>query len=389
VESNNNLTNRSLNRRQLIRTTSLGAGAALLSAGGLGRYLTASAQDATPSPAGFDAAACYQSFAGATPIKYDRVGDPPYNIALSNSYIGNVWRTQMINMSKAFVEHDDIKPMLSDYQIASSGEDASAQIAQMENMISSGAQAIIVNAISPTALNPTIQRARQDGVIIVAFDATVTAPDVVLVNEDQVEMGKMWAEFLVEQAGTAGKVLMINGVAGTSVDQDRQKGAKDFFAQYPDISLVEVVGKWDPGTAQTVTSQALAANDDITGVWCQGGTDGAVRAFLAANRPLVPFAGEAENGFRKQMLEYKDQFQGMSIGQSPGLVCVSIRVALDLLQGNEVPSSVAVPLPIVTTADLEPGVNVFPDVTDNFFVSINIPACGVDMTFDEIEAQNE
>jgi ribose transport system substrate-binding protein len=368
MKSDDQFLQRYLSRRQIIRAGSFGAAAAAVAATGGGRYLRARAQDATPTA--FDPAACYQSFPDSKPVKYDRAGDPPYNIAFSNGYIGNVWRTQMINMSKAFVEHDDIKPLIKDYQVASSGTDVAAQIAQTENMISAGAQAIILNAISPTGLNPTIQRAREEGIVIVSFDNTVTAPDVVNVNEDQVEMGKKWAEFLVEQTGGKGKILMVNGVAGTSVDQDRQKGAKDVFAQNPDISTVEVVGQWDPGIAQTATSQALAANSDIAGVWCQGGTDGAVRAFLEANRPLVPFAGEAENGFRKQMLQYKDQFQAISIGQSPGLVCVSIHAVLDLLQGN----------------DLQPGVNVFPDAPDNFFVSINIPPCGVNMTYDEINA---
>jgi len=377
---------RYLTRRQLIRASSFGAAVAAVAAAGGGKYLRALAQDATPAPAAFDPTACYQSFPDSKPTKYDRAGDLPYNIAFSNGYIGNVWRTQMINMSKAFVEHDDIKPLIKDYQVGSSGEDVAAQIAQTENMISAGAQAVILNAISPTGLNPTIQRARQEGIVIVSFDNTVTAPDVVNVNEDQVEMGKKWAEFLVDQTGGKGKILMVNGVAGTSVDQDRQKGAKDVFAQHPDMSTVEVVGKWDPGIAQTAVSQALSSNSDIAGLWCQGGTDGAVRAFLEANRPLVPTAGEAENGFRKQMLQYKDQFQAISIGQSPGLVCVSIHAVLDLLQGNEVPSSIAAPLPITTTADLEPGVNVFPDAPDNFFVSINIPQCGVNMTYEEINA---
>src|SRR5205814_6868539 len=144
-------------------------------------------------------------------------------------------------------------------------------------------------------------------------------------------------------------MLMINGVQGTGVDKDRRQGAYAVWQQHPDISYTEVVADWDPGKAQTVTATALAANPDIAGVWCQGGTDGAVRAFLDAGRPLVPFAGEAENGFRKQMLQYKDQFQALSIGQSPGLVCVSMRAALSLLMGEPVPQAVSVPLPSATT----------------------------------------
>jgi len=257
----------------------------------------------------------------------------------------------------------------------------------MENMASAGAQAIVVNAISPTALSPTVQRLRQDGIVVVAYDNVVEAPDIVYVNEDQVLMGQKWAEWLVEQIGGKGKVLMVNGLAGTSVDTDRINGGKSVFSKYPEIQLIEVVGRWDPGAAQQVTATALSTNPDIAGVWCQGGTDGVVRAFLDAQLPLVPVACEAENGFRKQMLQFKDQFQGYSIGQSPGLVCVAMRAALDRLQGKEVPSAIAVPLPEANTADLVPGVNAFPDLPANFFTTIDIPECGIDLSVEQIAAQ--
>ena len=48
----------------------------------------------------------------------------------------------------------------------------------------------------------------------------------------------------------------------------------------------------------------------VDGVWVQGGTDGVIRALLAAKRPLVPVAGEAENGFRQDMLNTEQGIQG-------------------------------------------------------------------------------
>jgi len=368
----------------VLRFSIAGAGAFTVAAAGGGRYLIdrALAQDATPAAAAFDRAACYTPFPDAKNVTYDRIGEPPYSLALSNSYIGNVWRTQMINMANVFVTRPDIAPLVKEWQVASSGEDVAQQISQMENFTTAGAQAIIVNAIDPDALVPAVQNARDQGIVVVAFDNIVNSDDIVFVNEDQYEMGKRWAEFLIEKMGDAGKVLMITGVAGTSVDTDRTKGADDVFGQHSGIETVKVVGKWDPGVAQTATANALAADKDFTGVWCQGGTDGAVRAFQAAGLGVPPFAGEAENGFRKQMLA--GVVDGYSIGQSPALVAVSIRVALDLLQGNEVPSAISVPLPEAKNADLVPGVNVFPDAPDNFFTPVNIEACGVSFTYEEI-----
>lgn len=386
---------RRLARREVVRRSLVGAGAAGLGLSAAGRFVgRATAQDASPAAGTFDAAACYQPVEGAETVQYEAVGEGGFNIGLSNSYIGNVWRTQMIKMAKAYSELPEIQPLVPELQINTVDRNDAEQIAQIENMISNGAQAVVIIANTPTALVPVVQQARADGIVVVSFDSVVQTnpPDPSLdlgisVNEDQVEMGRRWAQFLVDETGGQGKILMINGVAGTGVDTERRQGAKEVWDQNPGITIVEVVGNWDPGTAQTATATALSANPDIAGVWCQGGTDGAVRAFLDAGLPLVPFAGEAENGFRKQMLQYADQMPGYSIGQSPGLVAVSIRAAISLLQGQPVPRAVSVPLPEARTADLEPGVNVFPDAPDNFFTPIQIPDCGVNLTFEEVDRQ--
>ncbi len=300
----------------------------------------------------------------------------------------------MIKMAKAYSQLPEIKPFISTLQVTTSDRDDAAQIAAIENMISNGAQAVVIIANTPSALVPVVQQARADGIVVVSFDSVVQAnpPDPsldlgVIVNEDQVEMGRRWAQFLVEQLNGQGKVLMVNGVTGTGVDTERRQGAQEVWSQNTGITPIEVVGDWDPGKAQTAAATALAANPDIAGVWCQGGTDGVVRAFLDAGKPLVPVAGEAENGFRKQMLQYKDQMPAYSIGQSAGLVCVSIRAAISLLRGEPVPRSVAVPPPEAKTADLVPGVNVFPDLPDNFFTSFQIPGCGVTLGLEQIDAQ--
>src|SRR3954452_7083144 len=386
---------RRLGRRSVIRGAAVGVGAVGLGLSGAGRFGSlAWAQEASPTASAFDAAACYQPFGDAKTVQYEKVGDPPYKIALSNSYIGNVWRTQMIKMAKAYSETADVAPLISNFEVNTADRDDAAQQAAIENMISNGAQAVVILANTPTALVQTVQQARADGIVIVSFDTTVHTdpPDPsldlgVTVNEDQVEMGRQLAQWLADQTGGKGKILMVNGVQGTGVDQERRQGAAEVWKKNPGITTVEVIGDWDPGKAQTATATALAANPDFAGVWCQGGTDGVVRAFLDAGRPLVPVAGEAENGFRKQMLEYKDQFQGVSIGQTPGLVCVSMRAALSLLMGEPVPSAVSVPLPSATTVQLVPGFNVFPDAPDNFFTATSIPPCGVNLSFEEVDAQ--
>lgn len=302
--------------------------------------------------------------------------DPPYRIALSNSYIGNSWRSEMVNIAKLYSERKDVKPLIKELRISSAGNNVSAQIAQVNQMILSGMDAIVMDAASPTGLNSTIDKAVNAGVLVVSFDNVVTTKKAISVNQNQYEMGKLLAEFIVKHMGDKGHVLMVRGVAGTSVDIDRYKGGKSIFDKYPGIKTTEVYGKWDSGTAQKVAADALAASGSgFDGVWSEGGDDGVIRAFEHAGAKIPPVAGEAENGFRKYAAQYK--FPMLSIGQSAAMSAMSIMVALRMLQGHKMPQAISVPLNKVTNANLKEGVNYFNDVPDSFFDGISVPACGL------------
>lgn len=309
----------------------------------------------------------------------------PYKIALSNSYIGNTWRTEMVQIAKAYTEQPDVKPHIKQFMVSSSGNDVNAQIAQISQMILSGVDAIVIDAATPTGLNSVIDQAVDNGILVVSFDSLVTTKKALVVNEDNYEMGKKWADFVVEKTGGKGNVLMVRGVAGTFVDQERTRAAKAVFGKHPGIKTTEVYGNWDDGTAQKVTANALAAGTQFAAVWSQGGDTGVVRAFQQAGAKIPPIAGEAENGFRK--LAAKLKFPMLSIGQSPALSAMSIKVAIAVLQGEQVPSKISVPLPIATNDTLKAGVNYFPDLPDSFFTPINIDPCGLKFDVKKILAQ--
>jgi ribose transport system substrate-binding protein len=326
----------------------------------------------------YDPEVCFAAAPSSdTTVQYDAV-EGPYTIGISNSFIGNAWRTQMLQMAQAFAETEEVAPLIEELVVVSTGEDVEAQIAAMDNMISLGVDAIVLNAINPTSFDAVVQRAADAGIPVIAFDGVVDAPQAVLVNEDQVEFGAMMARDLAERMGGEGNVVLINGVPGTSVDSDRNAGAKAVFAEYPGITIIaELEGRWGSGTAQTVMADFLATQPQIDGVWIQGGGPGVIQAFDDAGVELPPMAGEAENGFRMAMGE--GRFEGISVGQTPGMVAVSMQVALELLQGRELPRVINMPLPAVTSEDIEEGVHYFPELPVDFFTPIKIPVCGVNL----------
>ena len=104
----------------------------------------------------------------------------------------------------------------------------------------------------------------------------------------------------------------------------------------------------------------------------------------------MPVAGESENGFRKLVAEHSDEgLAGISIGQSPGLVAISMRAAISALEGNVMPQLISVPLPVADYTQLEDGVNYWSDLPDNFFTVNEFPPCGVNISGPAIMSQSE
>ena len=338
------------------------------------------AQDATEEPAvTYDPDACFIAAENNDKmVQYD-AKEGPYVIGISNSFIGNAWRTQMLQMAQAFAETEDVAPLIDELIVVSTGEDVEAQIAALDNMIALGVDAIVINAINPTSFDAVVKRAADAGIPVVAFDGIVNSPEAIIVNEDQVEMGAAWARDLVERLDGKGNIVMVNGVPGTSVDSDRVAGAKSVFEQYPDINVIaELEGRWGSGTAQTVMADFLATQPEVDGVWVQGGTPGVIQAFKDAGyEDLPPIAGEGENGFRMAM--GNGEVEGISIAQTPGMIAVAMQAALELLQGRELPRVISMPLPTVTSDNIQEGVDYFPDLPVDFFTAIKIPVCGVDL----------
>ncbi|MCZ4347044.1 sugar ABC transporter substrate-binding protein [Devosia neptuniae] len=319
----------------------------------------------------------------------------PYKVAIVNGFVGNGWRIQMIKTAKAFAEDPSMKDKLAEFKVVSTGTDAATQLGAIEDFINQGFDAIVTIAVSPEGFDRVIKLADRQDVVIVPFDNVLDTDAVMQINEDQLAMGRTWAQFVLDQLAedgkTSGKVLEVRGLAGNSVDRDRSIGINAVLDESGgDWERVSVVGNWDDGTAQKVVADAIAVHGSFDAILAQGGTTGVVQAMLDAGHPMVPVAGESENGFRKLMAEHSAEgLKGISIGQSPGLVAIAMKAAVSALEGNVMPQLISVPLPVATYDELEDGVNYWSDLPDNFFTVNEFPACGVNITGPSIMAQSE
>jgi ribose transport system substrate-binding protein len=335
---------------------------------------------------------CFKPWGKATKYFQWKKKDGPYRIALDNGFIGNTWRIQMIKTAKAFAEQPAIKASLKEFKVISTGEDLPAQIAAANNFIDAGYDAVIVNALNPAAFAPVVKRAKAAGVVLLSFDNVIESQDNIVVNVDQVELGRLSARWLLREIKTdGGKLLEVRGPSGNSVDRDRHTGFREVLGQSgKKFEVVEVIGKWDDGTAQKATADAIAIHKKFAGIYVQGGSTGTVRALVDAGHPMIPISGETENGFRKLCAQYAASgLHCSSTGTGPAQVAVSIKVAIAALRGEKVPQSIALPASYVEYPNIKEGADFYPNLSDNFFVGNSFPDCQIGFTAQEIMGKSE
>src|SRR6266481_3104159 len=258
-------------------------------------------------------------------------------IALANSFIGNTWRLEMENTFKAACKMEPFKSEVS-CSVYNSGNDVGKQTQQISNLISQHVDAIVIDAASPTGLNGIVKQACARGILVISFDSVVTEKCGLTVNTDQLKFGQLGGQFLATQLHGKGNIAMVTGVAGTSVDTDRNNGVESVIKKYPSMKIVaHYSGSWDSSTAQRATAAQLPSLPQVDGVWVSGGTDCFLKGCFYPNKPMAIVAGEGENGYRRYMLPagYNGKnVNGISIGQPPFLSVASLELAREILQNK-------------------------------------------------------
>ena len=161
---------------------------------------------------------------------------------MSNTLAGNGWREEMICSVKA---QSLASGQVSEVIVISRNGGPTEQIQDLQNLISQGVDAIIVNPSDREQLNPVIEEAIAQGIVVVAVDQAVTAEGAYVATNDQVEYGRLGAQWLADELGGEGSVLYMRGIEGVPADDDRHAGFSEVMEEYPDIEIKEVFSGWD------------------------------------------------------------------------------------------------------------------------------------------------
>lgn len=250
---------------------------------------------------------------GATIEGFDtsNMPDGGYTVALCNFSLGNTWRVQMVETFEQEAERYKEAGLIKEYYTTNADNDTTQQISDMYDLITMGVDIICLTAASPTALIPAVDEAMAAGITVISFDAGVDTDNVTAsLTVDNEAFGALDAEWLGEQLGGKGKIVILAGQAGSKNAELRVSGAQAVLEeQYPDIEVISLnYCDYDYATAKTAIESLISAHDDIDGILSLGGamSRACIDAYESAGRELVPITGEANNGFMKMWAERQE-----------------------------------------------------------------------------------
>ena len=121
-----------------------------------------------------------------------------------------------------------------------SSEDVNQEITFIEDLVTQGADAILVSTADSTAIIPTINKAMEAGVAVFTFD--IDAPDsdrlFCITAGDAIESGTAIGESLAKQVDGKGQVALLTGGLGSETLNQRLDAIKAVLDKYPDIEIV-------------------------------------------------------------------------------------------------------------------------------------------------------
>lgn len=220
-----------------------------------------------------------------------------YTIYLSNNYMGNEWRPQMENIARVISGEPQYKDKVT-LQIRNSQATPAAQIQSLQSIIRQKPSAIMVDAASPTALNPTLQQACNAGILVFSFDQVADAPCAYKLPEDYQKEALDMANWMGTELKGKGNILMDTGLPGIAISTTFLNVWKHTLAQkYPGIKVVGTFSsQYAPGPELQGVSSDLAQNPHINGILSGGYCSSDIQALKRAGRPLVPMTCLDVNG---------------------------------------------------------------------------------------------
>lgn len=278
--------------------------------------------------------------------------DKSYHIGLSLDTYSNVIQVEMARLVE-----EACKDRGYDVTVTDGEKDASKQIDDINALIQRGVDAIIVVPINGVAVAPGVDAAYEAGIpISTVLRDMPTVQDKYLTFSgcDDVELGAIAGQWIVDVLDGSGNIVYISGIPGVSTAEDRTEGFHSVVDEYPDITiLAEQPANYSRSEAMTVMEAILQGNPDIDAVWCANDemAGGAFAAIEAAGREGILLGGANFQRDAYERMLAGDQHA--DITTPPQMALAALDASIEFLEGGTVEKVLYYPLDLITPENID------------------------------------
>lgn len=183
-------------------------------------------------------------------------------------------------------------------QYANAKQDATTQAQQVETMITDKVDVLIVDAVDSAAIKNSVQKAKDAGIPVVAYDRLAQGPISGYTSFDNTTVGKTQGEALLTALGSkakSGKIVMMNGSSTDPNAAQFKAGAHSVLDGKVNVGKEYDTKDWKPENANANMEGAISAlgKKNIVGVYsANDGMAGGIITALKAAGISVPVTGQ-------------------------------------------------------------------------------------------------
>jgi ribose transport system substrate-binding protein len=272
-------------------------------------------------------------------------GAEPVTLGVSMHFMRDDYAVTVVDTIEAVaMQHPGARLVITDANAT-----AAKQLADMENLVVQGVDAIIVVPIDEKAILPGIGKANAVGIPVIAITHIPNAEVLTTVAaEGDYANGRASGELLREKLGGNGKIATIGVPYNLWRIDERVRGFEEAIAG----SGIEVVARQaadDQARVQDLVAGILVAHPDLAGIWCTFSNQvvGAADALRMAGRRDVALTGIDAD--RSIIARIKQGWVSGTAAQFPAEHGrLAAQAAFDHLDGKPVQAAYEVPVGLVT-----------------------------------------
>jgi D-xylose transport system substrate-binding protein len=150
---------------------------------------------------------------------------------------------------------------------------AETQASQIATLLAANIDVLVLNAVDPVAVLPSLEDALDAGIPVIAYDRELESDKVLFLTHDNVEVGRMIARAVTEVQPT-GNYVIIKGDETQTNPIFLREGMGEILQPFLDSGAITIVAEeftdeWTAENAQTNMENILTAHPDVQAVLSQ------------------------------------------------------------------------------------------------------------------------